>query len=116
MNRTRAVVPLLLAAAALPGCAVYREATSTTAFASVNWREVATGDDRERLRAWRKAWDEALPAARAADPRAIAAEPLLFDPDRALGDASIPVGAYRCRTYKLGATGSGLSDFVAYPW
>ncbi|MEZ0243776.1 MAG: DUF4893 domain-containing protein, partial [Sphingomonas sp.] len=93
----------------------YREATSTTAFTSDNWREVATDGDRERLRNWRKAWNEALPLAVAADPGTIAAEPILFDPDRALPDATLPAGTYRCRVYKLGKMGSGLSDFTASP-
>jgi hypothetical protein len=97
--------------ATLAGCSVYREATSTTAFTSADWREIATDGDRERLRKWRKAWDEALPAARTADPAAVAAEPILFDPDRALADATLPAGTYRCTVYKLGKMGSGLSDF-----
>jgi len=101
--------------AALSGCSIYREATSTTSFTSANWREIATDADRERLRNWRKAWDEALPAAKLADPRAIAADPVLFDPDVALGEAALPAGDYRCRVYKLGKKGSGLSDFTAYP-
>ena len=99
----------------LAGCAIYREAASTTSFTSSNWREIATDDDRERLRNWRKAWDAALPAARLANPQAVAAEPILFDPDRALADAALPAGAYRCRVYKLGKIGSGLRDFTAYP-
>ena len=113
MIRTTAAA--LLLAATLSGCAIYREATSTTSFTSDNWREIATDADRERLRNWHKAWDEALPAATLADPRAIAAEPILFDPDRALPDATLPAGTYRCRVYKLGKMGSGLSDFTEYP-
>lgn len=111
----RVTAAALLLAALLTGCSVYREATSTTAFTSANWREIATEGDRERLRNWRKAWDEAVPAARAADRQAVAAEPVLFDPDRALADATLPAGDYRCRVYKLGAAGSGLRDFTAYP-
>jgi len=68
------------------------------------------------MRDWRKAWDEALPLARKADPKAIAAEPVLFDPDRALPDAGLPQGEYRCRTFKLGAKGTAMRDFTAYPW
>lgn len=109
------ILAATLLAVTLSGCAIYREATSTTAFTSDNWRQIATDADRERLRNWRKAWDEALPAAKLADPRAVAAEPVLFDPDVALGDASLPAGTYRCRVYKLGKIGSGLSDFTAYP-
>ena len=111
----RVTAAALLLCATLAGCSVYREATSTTAFTSADWREIATDGDRERLRNWRKAWNEALPAARAADSAAVAAEPLLFDPDRALSDAALPAGDYRCRVYKLGKAGSGLRDFTAYP-
>lgn len=106
----------LLLAAALPGCSVYREATSTAVPRAVDWRSVATSADRLRLRSWRAAWDEALPKAQAADPRAIAGDAALFDPDRALPSALPPAGTYRCRTYKLGAAGSGTRDFLAYPW
>ncbi len=68
------------------------------------------------MRGWRAAWDEALPKARAADPGTIAAEPALFDPDRALAGAMPPPGTYRCRTYKLGAAGPGNRDFTIFPW
>lgn len=82
-----------------------------------NWRKVATADDRRRLRGWRDAWMEALPAARNGGGRqAIVAEGALFDPDRALSGAMPPAGGYRCRTFKLGAQGAGGLDFVAYPW
>lgn len=109
------LVAALLLPATLGACSIYREATSTTAFTSDNWRDIATDNDRERLREWRKAWTEALPLAKAANPQAIAGDALLFDPDRAFPDATIPTGDYRCRVYKLGATGSGLSDFTTYP-
>lgn len=102
--------------ATLAGCSVYREATSPTLVKSLNWREVATDADRDRLRRWRQAWDEALTAARAANPGAIAAEPELYDPDRALPDPALAPGAYRCRTYKLGAQGSGNRAYTPYPW
>lgn len=109
-------VAALLPVALLAGCSVYREATSPTAISTVDWRQAATDADRLRLRGWRKAWDEALPKARVADARAIAADATLFDPDRALPDAAPPPGNYRCRTYKLGAKGTGMRDFTAYPW
>ncbi|MDF7774657.1 DUF4893 domain-containing protein [Sphingomonas sp. AOB5] len=106
------VLPVLL----LTGCSVYREATSPTAIATADWRQAATDADRQRLRGWRKAWYEALPKARVGDPQALAADEILFDPDRALPDAAPPAGNYRCRTYKLGAQGTGMRDFTAYPW
>jgi hypothetical protein len=100
----------------LTGCSVYREATSPLPLTDVRWEAVATTADRDRLRHWRQAWDEALPRARTADARAVAAQPLLFDPDRALSDPLPPQGAYRCRTFKLGGTGTATRDFTAYPW
>lgn len=104
--------PVLLG---LGGCNVYREAASARPDVTQPWRGIATDDDRERLRNWHKAWDEALPAARDADAAAIAADPLLFDPDRAMPAAAIPAGKYRCRTFKLGASGTAVRDFTAYP-
>lgn len=115
------MAPALAAAGALgllltSGCSIYREATTTTITETSNWRSVATDPDRQRLRNWRKAWDEALPKAQAADAKAIAAEPLLFDPDRAQENADLPVGDYRCRTFKLGSKSDVVRDFTAYPW
>lgn len=99
----------------LTGCNVYRDATSARPDPGAPWRAVATDADRERLRGWHKAWDEALPLAKADDAGVIAADTLLFDPDRALPDATLPVGKYRCRTFKLGADGTAMRDFTAYP-
>ncbi|RYY24407.1 MAG: DUF4893 domain-containing protein [Sphingomonadales bacterium] len=113
------VTPLVTGAAAtllgLSGCNVYREATSAQPDVTQPWRGIATDSDRDRLRAWRKAWDEALPLAKAADAAAIAADPALFDPDRALAGAALPPGKYRCRTFKLGASGTAARDYTAYP-
>jgi hypothetical protein len=110
--RNRLTAALLLLPLALGACSIYREATSTTAFTSDNWREIATDGDRDRLRDWR---NEALPLARAENPQAVAADAILFDPDRAFPDAAIPTGDYRCRVYKLGKAGSGLKEFTTYP-
>lgn len=82
----------------------------------MRWRMITTGQDRERLRNWRKAWVEALLKARAADAAAIEAEGALFEPDQALGRAMPPAGDYKCRTFKLGAPREGMRDFTAYPW
>jgi hypothetical protein len=110
------MLPVAIAlAAGLGGCSVYREATSSAPPTNVRWQSVATAADRDRMRDWRKAWDEALPLARKADAKAIAADPLLFDPDRALPDPALPQGAYRCRTFKLGGKGTAMRDFTAYP-
>ncbi len=99
----------------LTGCSVYREATSSRLPAGANWQTIATDSDRSRIRNWRKTWDAALPLAQKADGGAIARDPLLFDPDRALGDAMPPAGAYRCRMFKLGKNGTATRDFAAFP-
>lgn len=75
-----------------------------------DWRRVATVADRGRLRGWRGAWVDALAEV---DPREIAKEPQMFDPDRSLADALPPSGAYRCRTFKLGARGGIGPTFAA---
>ncbi len=105
-----------LIALGLSGCSVYREATSSGPPTDVSWRRVITDGDSDRLRRWRKAWDEALPPAKAADAAAIAADEPLFDPDRALDKAAPPPGTYRCRTFKLGSQHPVTRDFTAYPW
>lgn len=110
------LVALTLFAGTLGGCGVYRDATSPRIDPGVNWRAVATDADRDNLRSWRQAWDEAMPEARAADTGVIAADPALFDPDRALDDPLPPAGDYRCRTFKLGKAGTAPSAFIAYPW
>ena len=82
-----------------------------------DWRQVATDADRTRLRGWRQAWMAALAKARAAgNGRAIAAQGALFEPDRALANAMPPPGPYKCRVFKIGANGTGVRDFTAYPY
>ncbi|MBC9033447.1 DUF4893 domain-containing protein [Sphingomonas sp. JC676] len=103
-------------AVTLGGCSVYRDATSARIDTTANWRTVATDRGRDSLRNWRQAWDDALPGARAANATAIDADPLLFDPDRALPDPLLPAGKYRCRTYKMGKGGTAVSGFIPYPW
>ncbi|MEN2746918.1 DUF4893 domain-containing protein [Sphingomonas sp. T9W2] len=85
-----------------------------TPAAADDWRRVATPADRDRLRRWREAWLTALPRARATDPAAVAEQGALFQPDLALAGAA-PAGRYRCRVFKLGAAGSAMRDFTAYP-
>lgn len=84
---------------------------------ALDWRQMATPDDRARLRDWRKAWMAALPPARAvADgAAAIREQSALFDPDHGLTGAP-PPGRYRCRTFKLGTKSAGMPGYVAYPW
>lgn len=78
-----------------------------------DWRRVATVADRGRLRSWRGAWVAALAQV---DPREIAREPVLFDPDRSLVDPLPPPGSYRCRTFKLGARAGVGPTFTASGW
>jgi hypothetical protein len=81
-----------------------------------DWHRVATTGDRARLRNTRQAWIEALAKVRAAgQSRAIAAQGVLFDPDRALLSAKPPTGDYRCRVFKLGGQRPGNRDFTASP-
>lgn len=104
-----------LLALALTGCSVYREATTTEPPAGWSWRKVMTDADASRLRNWRKAWDDALAPARAENPAALAADPLLFDPDTALAHAMPTPGNYLCRTFKLGSQQPVTRYFTAYP-
>ncbi|KQM76738.1 hypothetical protein ASE70_08180 [Sphingomonas sp. Leaf22] len=96
------------------GAASAGTAPSERPAAGDDWRRVATPADRDRLRRWREAWMAALPRARAADPAAIAEQGALFQPDLAL-TGTAPSGRYRCRVFKLGAAGSAMRDFTAYP-
>lgn len=83
---------------------------------SLDWRQLATAPDRERLRNWRSAWMQGLAAARSSDGGAlIDADPTLFDPDRALSGAMPPPGDYRCRVVKLGTAGRA-GGLTAHPW
>ncbi len=81
--------------------------------ATADWRSVATPGDRGRIRGWRGAWVAALAQV---DPAEIAREPALFDPDRSLIDPLPPAGAYRCRTFKLGARAGIGPTFTASAW
>lgn len=84
---------------------------------SANWRTLATGNDRERLREWRQAWVKGLEIAAAAGHAAtIGGGGALLDPDAAIAFEPPPPGDYRCRTVKLGAKSHGPLDYVAYPW
>lgn len=104
---------LLVAAIAVQACAATPKPAAT---AAPDWRSVATQQDRARLHDWRKAFVEGLDAARAGGHAAeIAREGDLLAPDAALRDPAIPVGAYRCRTIKLGNKSGGALTYVAYP-
>lgn len=111
----KGISAVALLALGLTGCSIYREATATAPPAGWSWRRVITDADAGRMRNWRKAWDDALAPARASAPAAIAADPDLFDPDRALDKAMPPAGTYRCRTIKLGSQQPVTQYYTAYP-
>lgn len=113
MTRFLAAAAALLA---LAGCNALTGPREIIASPSGEWRTIATGADRKRLREWRAAFTEALTKARAAGHGAtIAAEGALLEPDAAIGGVPIPNGEYRCRVIKLGAKQAGLLDYVSYP-
>ncbi|MFV0623748.1 DUF4893 domain-containing protein [Sphingomonas sp. ac-8] len=93
-----------------------RPTPAPAATAAPDWRSMATAADRDRLRNWRNAWVSALAAARAADASAVAAQGVLFDPDRALPGPPPPPGAYRCRVFKLGSGRAAAPGYIAYPF
>ena len=109
--------PLLLLTALLPlaACSTLPAPPSIIGPQTRDWRQVATPEDRTRLRDWRTAWTRALAAANAAGHGpAIAREGVLLQPDAALPGPAIPNGTYRCRTIKIGAKTPGLLDYIAY--
>lgn len=80
------------------------------------WKTVATEADRDRLRRWWDAWQEALADAREAGHGAdIEAQGSLLVPDAAVDRPDLPPGHYRCRTIKLGIKGEGGLAYLAYP-
>ena len=120
-NRRRlTLLPLAVALALLPSCAMMEAPTGTIsreeAIRSDDWHDVATEADRQRIRGWWQAWTDALASARASGhAAAIAAEGALLVPDAALPNPHLPPGDYLCRTIKLGSpTAQGLG-YVAYP-
>jgi hypothetical protein len=94
----------LAAAVLVAGCAGGRQLLAQAQNpGDVDWRRVATPQDRIRLREWRTAWVAALammddPSSRAT----IARDPAFYDPDRVLNDTALDAGLYRCRVVKLG--------------
>lgn len=107
---------LALAVLALPGCASKVDPPEGVAAVPVNWRQIATKEDRERLREWRTAWVEALRKARSAGHgAALAREGTLLHPDAASQWQDPPSGDYRCRVIKIGAKSAGMLDYIAYP-
>jgi hypothetical protein len=110
------VVSLLIFGLACSGCSVIRQPAGMIAEWTTNWRQVATPDDRDRLRNWRATFTAALDAARKGGHGAeVGREGTLLNPDAALANGAIPNGMYRCRVIKLGAKAAGNLDYVAYP-
>ncbi len=113
MRRSGLATFLLLG---LSACSALRPPAAAVERAGRDWRQVATADDRERLRGWRDAFISGLRAARAAGhSAAITREGALLEPDAAIAAGPIPDGEYRCRVIKIGAKSAGLLDFVSYP-
>jgi len=107
---------LLLALTVLSaGCSVIEQPSGLIARYTTAYKQVISGDDRARLRDWRKTFESALDAARKAGHSAeITREGALLDPDAALAGPAIPNGMYRCRVIKLGAKDPGNLDYVSY--
>lgn len=104
------------AAAQTPACTAPAETCSARTRAERRvrtWRQVATEDDRRRIREWREAFVAALGEARehAAE---IDREGALLVPDAARGGAALPAGDYRCRTLKLGSQNEGALTYTPY--
>ncbi len=97
-------------------CAAIPQSLTSPVSSSTDWRAVATSNDRDRLRDWRKAFTRGLDQARAAGhANDITREGRLLEPDTALGPVPIPNGRYKCRVIKVGAKSQGLLDYIAYP-
>jgi len=97
------------------GCSVIEQPSGLIARYTTAYKQVISGDDRARLRDWRKTFEGALDAARKAGHSAeITREGALLDPDAALAGPAIPNGMYRCRVIKLGAKDPGNLDYVSY--
>ncbi len=107
------LLSLLVAAAS---CSVVQQPIAMIPEWSRDWHAVATKNDRERLRDWRKDFVAALDSARKAGHGAeIDREGVLLQPDAALGGGPIPNGFYSCRVLKIGAKSAGMLDLVTYP-
>jgi uncharacterized protein DUF4893 len=107
---------LFLLFLACAGCDVIEQPSGLIARWTMAWRGVATPNDRERLRDWRKTFVDALDAAKKSGHSAdITREGVLLEPDAAIGGAPLPNAIYRCRVIKLGAKSPGMLDYVTYP-
>jgi hypothetical protein len=106
---------LLAFTLACAGCKVLEQPSGLIPRWTTAWREVASDDDENRLRDWRKTFIDALAQANTTNAAEVAKEGRLLDPDAALGFQPMPNGMYRCRVIKLGAKDKGNLNYVAYP-
>jgi hypothetical protein len=97
------------------GCNVIEQPSGLIPRYTTAYKQVISGNDRVRLRDWRKTFEGALDSARKAGHAAeITREGALLDPDAAIAAPAIPNGMYRCRVIKLGAKDPGNLDYVSY--
>ena len=107
----------LASALILAGCASHQRGEPRHGAAGQpDWRQIATDEDRKRLREWRTAWTSALKKAQAAGHgAAVAREGALLNPDAAIAWGEPPAGDYHCRVIKIGGKSAGNLDYIAYP-
>jgi len=112
------VKPIRFVALTLAGAMLATVAVRAQDDIEVDWRKVATRQDRERLRNWRGAWMQALDRVRATPEGAagLAADPALFDPDRIIQGAALKPGSYRCRVHRLGGIGPHARPLLRGAW
>lgn len=122
----RTLVPSLLATALLASCATTppppppppSAPDAPSGVVLSDWRGVITATDRDRYQRRDAAWTLALQQAkRQPGSGDLSALGELILPDAARPSVTPPVGAYRCRTIKLGSQGGeeGLG-YVVYGW
>lgn len=108
-----AVLPALALLTA--GCEVIEQPAGLIPRYTTAYKEVASENDRNRLRDWRKTFVTALgESAKAGHQASIAGEGALLEPDAAIAGPAIPNGMYRCRVVKLGAKDPGNLPYAAY--
>lgn len=110
------VLLLLAATIACSSCNVIEQPSGLIPRWTAAWKEVATAEDKERLREWRSTFVAAVGAARKGGHASeIAREGALLEPDAALGGATIPNSMFRCRVIKLGGKTETNLSYVSYP-
>lgn len=84
----------------------------------IDWRKVATSNDRARIRNWRHAWLDAIAKARtsASGASVLDADRALFEPDGLLQGSMPPEGRYRCRMHRLGGVGAATHPLTSGRW